>query len=101
MMYLFTIIALVVLTTLSGAVMAPVPIDVSLLMWVSVGTGLCSASANTFNQVCDTNLLYSVFHVHYNLYTNCNVFYSSFYITYLSLKLSVGYIIQHTVYLGS
>ena len=51
-MCLLLYIALVVLTTLSGAVMAPVPIDATLLIWASVGTGLCSASANTFNQVC-------------------------------------------------
>lgn len=43
--------ALVVLTTLSGAAMAPVSLDVPLLFWTSLGTGLCSASANTFNQV--------------------------------------------------
>jgi len=42
--------ALVLLTMPSGAVMSPVPIDVSLLTRVSVGTGLCSGSANTFSQ---------------------------------------------------
>lgn len=49
--YLLTCTALVVLTTLSGAVMAPVPFDLPLLFWTSLGTGLCSASANTINQV--------------------------------------------------
>lgn len=50
-MYLLPCIALVVLTTLSGAAMAPVPFDLPLLFWTSLGTGLCSASANTINQV--------------------------------------------------
>ena len=51
--------ALVVLTTLSGAVMAPVSFDPPLLFWASLGTGLCSASANTFNQVYFNSSLYS------------------------------------------
>lgn len=41
---------LVVLTAMGGYGMAPAPLDVSVLMWTALGTGLCSAAANSFNQ---------------------------------------------------
>ena len=50
-MFLFFSIALVVLTTLVGYAMAPAPTMPSVLLYSCVGTALCSAAANTFNQV--------------------------------------------------
>lgn len=43
-------LALVVLTALTGYAMAPGPISATLL-YGCLGTTLCSAAANTFNQV--------------------------------------------------
>ena len=45
--------ALVVATTLSGFMMAGPAFDWALLGYTCVGTGLCAASANTFNQVME------------------------------------------------
>ena len=45
------VLALVVLTALSGYTMAPAPIEVGTLLWATTGTWLCSAAANSFNQV--------------------------------------------------
>ena len=40
-----------VLTALAGYSMAPAPFDLSTLLWTTSGTALCSAAANSFNQV--------------------------------------------------
>jgi protoheme IX farnesyltransferase len=42
--------ALVILTTMSGYAVAPGATQVTTLLWTTVGTGLCVASANTINQ---------------------------------------------------
>ena len=42
---------LVVLTAMGGYGMAPGPLDPSILLWTTAGTALCSAAANSFNQV--------------------------------------------------
>ena len=42
---------LVVLTTLMGYSIASGPLQLESLLWTVVGTGLCSASANSINQV--------------------------------------------------
>ena len=44
-------LALVVLTALGGYTLAPAPIHMGALLWTLAGTGLCSAAANSFNQV--------------------------------------------------
>ena len=56
LMFFFSI-ALVVLTTLVGYAMAPCPTVPSVLLYSCMGTALCSAAANTFNQVM-LHLLY-------------------------------------------
>ena len=47
----FSAIALVVLTTLAGYAIAPAPFSSTILLCGCLGTALCSAAANTFNQV--------------------------------------------------
>ena len=42
---------LVVLTTLMGYSIASGPLQLEPLLWTVVGTGLCSAGANSINQV--------------------------------------------------
>ncbi|KAI0636180.1 protoheme IX farnesyltransferase [Trametes polyzona] len=42
---------LVVLTAMSGVALSPLPTTVPVLLSTALGTALCSASANTFNQV--------------------------------------------------
>jgi heme o synthase len=42
---------LVILTAMSGVALSPLPTTVSTLLATAVGTALCSASANTFNQL--------------------------------------------------
>ncbi|ESK98272.1 protoheme ix farnesyltransferase [Moniliophthora roreri MCA 2997] len=42
---------LVILTSMSGVALSPLPTTVSTLLATAVGTALCSASANTFNQL--------------------------------------------------
>ncbi|OJT09533.1 Protoheme IX farnesyltransferase, mitochondrial [Trametes pubescens] len=42
---------LVVLTAMSGVALSPLPTSVPVLLSTALGTALCSASANTFNQV--------------------------------------------------
>ena len=39
------------LTTMAGYAVAPGNLDPATLLWTSLGTALCVASANTFNQV--------------------------------------------------
>lgn len=48
--FIFQIIALVVITTMVGYAMAPAPFDPSTFLYCTVGTGLCSAAANAVNQ---------------------------------------------------
>jgi protoheme IX farnesyltransferase len=43
--------ALIVLTTMSGYALSPLPGSVSILLSTALGTTLCSASANAFNQL--------------------------------------------------
>ncbi|KIM84768.1 hypothetical protein PILCRDRAFT_817558 [Piloderma croceum F 1598] len=43
--------ALIVLTAMSGFALSPLPATVPILLSTAVGTALCSASANTFNQL--------------------------------------------------
>ena len=51
-MFLYHLLsALVVLTTLAGYSMAPGSVGVATLLWTTAGTSLCSAAANSFNQV--------------------------------------------------
>ena len=45
--------ALVILTTMCGYAMAPMATDLTCLFATTVGTGLCVASANTFNQLME------------------------------------------------
>lgn len=47
----FALPALVVLTAVGGYSMAPGPLDIGVLLWTAAGTALCSAAANSFNQV--------------------------------------------------
>jgi len=42
---------LIVLTTMSGYALSPLPGSVSILLSTALGTALCSASANTLNQI--------------------------------------------------
>ena len=42
---------LIVLTAMSGVALSPLPTTVPILLSTAVGTALCSASANTFNQL--------------------------------------------------
>ena len=49
----FSQIGLVVLTALSGYMMAPDPFLLSTFLWSSVGTALLSAGANAINQVLE------------------------------------------------
>lgn len=47
---------LVVLTEMAGYAIAPGAMNLSTFLWAGLGTGLCSSSANAFNQVvsvCD------------------------------------------------
>lgn len=47
---------LVVLTEMAGYAIAPGAMNLSTFLWAGFGTGLCSSSANAFNQVvsvCD------------------------------------------------
>ena len=53
---LFFSLALVVLTSLAGYTMAPAPLQMGTLLWATSGTALCSAAANTINQVGGTIL---------------------------------------------
>jgi heme O synthase-like polyprenyltransferase len=48
--------ALVVATTFSGFMVAGPPFDWLLMGSTCIGTGLCAASANTFNQVCPRSM---------------------------------------------
>ncbi|KAH0584987.1 Protoheme IX farnesyltransferase, mitochondrial [Termitomyces sp. J132] len=43
--------ALVVLTAMSGVALSPLPASIPMLLSTALGTGLCSASANTLNQL--------------------------------------------------
>lgn len=45
-----TFLALVVITTMAGYAMAPAPFELSSFVLCSIGTGLCSAAANSINQ---------------------------------------------------
>eukprot|EP00026_Physarum_polycephalum_P009074 Phypoly_transcript_09185.p1 GENE.Phypoly_transcript_09185~~Phypoly_transcript_09185.p1 ORF type:complete len:473 (+),score=62.22 Phypoly_transcript_09185:128-1420(+) len=47
----FRLSALIVVTTMAGYVLAPVPFHFSTFLFASVGTSLASGSANTFNQI--------------------------------------------------
>ncbi|KAH7341298.1 UbiA prenyltransferase family-domain-containing protein [Rhizoctonia solani] len=47
---------LVVLTAMSGVALCPLPATVSALLATAAGTTLCSAAANTFNQVAEVPL---------------------------------------------
>lgn len=47
---------LVVLTTMSGVALCPLPTTVPALLATAAGTALCSASANTFNQIAEVPL---------------------------------------------
>lgn len=42
--------ALVVITSMAGYAMAPAPFELSTFLLCSLGTGLCSAAANSINQ---------------------------------------------------
>lgn len=42
---------LVVLTEMAGYAIAPGAMNLSTFLWAGFGTGLCSSSANAFNQV--------------------------------------------------
>eukprot|EP00118_Oscarella_pearsei_P018025 m.182113 g.182113 ORF g.182113 m.182113 type:complete len:367 (+) comp39285_c0_seq28:51-1151(+) len=46
----FRLTGLVVTTAMAGYAIAPGPLELSTLAWLSLGTGLCSASANAINQ---------------------------------------------------
>ncbi|EDO48268.1 predicted protein [Nematostella vectensis] len=41
---------MVVLTAMAGYALAPAPMYLDTFLWASLGTGLCSAAANSFNQ---------------------------------------------------
>ena len=45
-------VGLVVLTEMAGYAIAPGAMNLSTFLWAGLGTGLCSSSANAFNQVC-------------------------------------------------
>ncbi|CAE7169424.1 unnamed protein product [Rhizoctonia solani] len=47
---------LVVLTAMSGVALCPLPTTVSALLATAAGTTLCSAAANTFNQIAEVPL---------------------------------------------
>jgi heme o synthase len=47
----FRLTSLVVLTSMAGVAISPLPASVPTLLATAVGTALCSASANTFNQL--------------------------------------------------
>ncbi|CAG8577308.1 16678_t:CDS:1, partial [Funneliformis mosseae] len=47
--------ALVILTTMCGYAMAPMATDLTCLFATTAGTGLCIASANTFNQLMESS----------------------------------------------
>lgn len=49
--YMYTV-GLVVLTEMAGYAIAPGAMQLSTFLWAGLGTGLCSSSANAFNQVC-------------------------------------------------
>ena len=44
-------LGLVVLTSMAGYALAPGAVDISTFLFASLGTGLCSCSANSVNQV--------------------------------------------------
>ena len=46
------LVGLVVLTEMAGYAIAPGAMNLSTFLWAGLGTGLCSSSANAFNQVC-------------------------------------------------
>jgi protoheme IX farnesyltransferase len=48
--------ALVVLTAMSGVALCPLPATVPVLLATAAGTALCSACANTFNQIAEVPL---------------------------------------------
>ena len=56
--------ALVVLTALLGYSMAPAPLEWTTLTWAMVGTTLCSAAANTGNQVTFNPLIFVTISIH-------------------------------------
>ena len=45
-------VGLVVITEMAGYAIAPGAMNLSTFLWAGLGTGLCSSSANAFNQVC-------------------------------------------------
>ena len=49
-------VGLVVLTEMAGYAIAPGAMHLSTFLWAGLGTGLCSSSANAFNQVCVENV---------------------------------------------
>ena len=61
--------ALVVLTALLGYSMAPAPLEWTTLTWAMMGTTLCSAAANTGNQVTFNPLIF----VTISLYTHTHI----------------------------
>jgi protoheme IX farnesyltransferase len=44
---------LVVLTAMSGVALSPLPVSIPVLLSTALGTTLCSAAANTFNQISE------------------------------------------------
>ena len=40
------------ITEMAGYAIAPGAMHLSTFLWAGLGTGLCSSSANAFNQVC-------------------------------------------------
>ncbi|KIM24422.1 hypothetical protein M408DRAFT_331790 [Serendipita vermifera MAFF 305830] len=45
--------SLVVLTAMSGVALSPLPVSIPVLLSTALGTTLCSAAANTFNQISE------------------------------------------------
>jgi len=60
--------ALLVLTALGGYTLAPAPIHVGTLLWTVAGTGLCSAAANSFNQVRKLYIYIYIYDDHFLAY---------------------------------
>lgn len=77
-MFFCSTAALVVLTALLGYSMAPAPLEWSTLTWAMLGTTLCSAAANTGNQVMLDPILYT----HMYTLVNCLICKFSLFITY-------------------
>ena len=48
---------------MAGYAIAPGAMHVSTFLWAGLGTGLCSSSANAFNQVCEKNVCSDCFFV--------------------------------------